>query len=67
MGKQRNDNIDERKAFKVCEVAGLLGVSRQKVYDWITDGHLRARVFPKSLLLILREDLDDFLSGMEAA
>lgn len=64
MKKQRRDI--NRIAYTVREAAEAVGVSRQQVYKWITSGELKAWVVPKSILLILHDDLMKFVRARAA-
>lgn len=53
-----------RLTYSVAEVAEMLGRSRSFTYDLIKEGQLRA-VIQRGDWVVLRDDLDQYLRGME--
>jgi len=52
-----------RVAYKVVEVAALLGVDRSSVYDLVRIGKIRAVRMSGGTLLIPRIAIDEYLGG----
>lgn len=51
-------------SMNIEEVREATGIGRTKIYEAINHGLLRAKKYGKRTI-ILREDLDDFLSNLE--
>lgn len=54
-----------RRAYRVSEVASLLGVSTKSVRKWISLGRIGAVAPTKRLLLIPAAELDGFLGQLQ--
>lgn len=52
------------QAFSLKEASTIIGVGTTKLYSLINAGELKARKIGK-LTVILKSDLDDFLSNLE--
>ncbi len=55
----------DRISYRVDEAAKLIGVSSEKVWEWISDGRLPARKLDR-IRLIRRVDLEAFIDAMPA-
>ncbi|HTK12528.1 MAG TPA: helix-turn-helix domain-containing protein [Xanthobacteraceae bacterium] len=61
---QSADNLTQ--ALSISEACALAGIGRTKLYQAISEGQLIARKLGKRTL-ILRRDLDQFLSSLPSA
>jgi excisionase family DNA binding protein len=52
-----------REGLSVTEACRVAGIGRTKIYEAISDGHLKARKFGKRTL-VLRSDLQKFLANL---
>jgi excisionase family DNA binding protein len=50
------------KLYKVEEVAEILNVTRQTIYNWLKDGSLK-EIKIKGIVRIKKTDLDIFMGG----
>jgi len=50
------------KLYKVEEVAEMLNVTRQTIYNWLKDGSLK-EIKIKGIVRIKKTDLDIFMGG----
>jgi excisionase family DNA binding protein len=50
------------KLYKVEEVAEMLNVTRQTIYNWLKDGSLKETKI-KGIVRIKKTDLDIFMGG----
>lgn len=58
--------ITERLAFKVAEVAPMLGIDKSSVYDLIHAGRLRYTRLARGRLLIPKSAIDEYLGSAVA-
>jgi excisionase family DNA binding protein len=53
----------EREGLSISEASAFAGIGKTKIYQAITDGHLKARKCGKRTL-ILRDELRHFLASL---
>jgi excisionase family DNA binding protein len=61
MNTQANDL--PREGLSISEACNVAGIGRTKIYEAISDGHLKARKLGKRTL-VLRADLQAFLASL---
>ena len=56
----------QREGLSIPEACHVAGIGRTKIYQAIADGELKARKYGKRTI-VLRTDLQSFLSGLPTA
>ena len=60
------NNAFQPEGLSISEACAVAGIGRTKIYQAITEGHLKARKCGKRTL-VLRGDLRDFLASLPVA